>query len=103
MRKMTPRGGNLFSSLIGLQRPLINPALGALPSGGPSLDVEKAQKGIFGSSYRLQTSSQSCCGSKETKQMIKLNELLKKCPPHLKTLTQQFELEQLKKVAFLVH
>ena len=90
---MTPRGGNLFSSLIGLQRPLINPALGALPSGGLSLDVEKAQKGIFGSN----------CGSKETKQMIKLNELLKKCPPHLKTLTQQFELEQLKKVAFLVH
>ena len=42
------RGGNLFSALLGLARPLIKPALGALASAGLSFGPEKVLKKIFG-------------------------------------------------------
>ena len=45
------RGGNLFSALFGLARPLIKPALGALASAGLSFGAEKALKKIFGRGF----------------------------------------------------
>jgi len=42
------RGGNLFSTILGLARPLIKPALGALASAGLSFGAEKVLKKIFG-------------------------------------------------------
>ena len=92
MRKVIPRGGNLFSSSICLARPHIKPSLGALASGGLRFGVEKALKGIFESGY----------GPKETKQNIKLKELLKMCLPHnFKTLTQQYGTGSTQKSGFL--
>jgi len=41
-------GGNLFSAMLGLARPLIKPALGALASAGLSFGGEKVLKKIFG-------------------------------------------------------
>ena len=41
------RGGNLFSAMLGLARPLIKPALGALTSAGLSFGAEKVLKKIF--------------------------------------------------------
>ena len=42
------RGGNLFSAVLGLARPLIKPALGALASAGLSFSAEKdIQKGFW--------------------------------------------------------
>jgi len=38
------RGGNLFSAVLGLARPLIRPALGALASAGLSFSAEKVLK-----------------------------------------------------------
>ena len=38
------RGGNLFSVVLGLARPLIKPALGALASAGLSFGAEKVLK-----------------------------------------------------------
>ena len=38
------RGGNLFSAVLGLARPLIKPALGALVSTGLSFGAEKVLK-----------------------------------------------------------
>ena len=35
------RGGNLFSAVLGLARPLIKPALGALASAGLSIGAER--------------------------------------------------------------
>jgi len=45
------RGGNLFSAMFGLARPLIKPALGALASAGLSFGAEKVLKKIFGKWY----------------------------------------------------
>ena len=42
------RGGNLFSAVLGLARPLIKPALRALASTGFSFGAEKVLKKIFG-------------------------------------------------------
>ena len=42
------RGGSLFSAMVGLARPLIKPALGALASAGLSFGAEKVLKTIFG-------------------------------------------------------
>ena len=42
---------NLFSTVLGLARPLIKPALGALASTGLSFGVEKILKKIFGKGY----------------------------------------------------
>ena len=38
------RGGNLFSAVLGLARPLIKPSLGALASAGLSFGAEKVLK-----------------------------------------------------------
>ena len=38
------RGGSLFSAMLGLARPLIKPALGALASAGLSFGAEKVLK-----------------------------------------------------------
>ena len=45
------RGGNLFSAVLGLARPLIKPALGALASAGLSFGAEKVLKKIFGKGF----------------------------------------------------
>ena len=45
------RGGNLFSAVLGLPRPLIKPALGALASAGLSFGAEKVLKKIFGKGF----------------------------------------------------
>ena len=45
------RGGNLFSALLGLARPLIKPALGALASAGLSFGAKKVLKKIFGNGF----------------------------------------------------
>ena len=45
------RGGNLFSAMFGLARPLIKPALGALASAGLSFGAEKVLKKIFGRGF----------------------------------------------------
>jgi len=49
--KTAQRGGNIFSSLLSLARPLIKPAVKALPSAGLSFGAEKALKKIFGNGY----------------------------------------------------
>ena len=59
------RGGNLFSAMLGLARPLIKPALGALASAGLSFDAEKVLKKIFGRGFgrrksNLTNSSSEC-------------------------------------------
>ena len=45
------RGGNLFSAVLGLARPLIRPALGVLASAGLSFGAEKVLKKIFGKGF----------------------------------------------------
>ena len=45
------RGRNLFSAMLGLARPLIKPALGALASAGLSFSAEKVLKKIFGKGF----------------------------------------------------
>ena len=45
------RGGNLFSAMLGLARPLIKPALGALASAGLSFGAEKVLKKTFGNGF----------------------------------------------------
>ena len=45
------RGGNLFSAVLGLARPLIKPALGALASAVLSFGLEKVLKKIFGKGF----------------------------------------------------
>ena len=45
------RGGTLFSAMLGLARPLIKPALGALASAGLSFGAEKVLKKIFGKGF----------------------------------------------------
>ena len=45
------RGGSLFSAMLGLARPLIKPALGALASADLSFGAEKVLKKIFGKGF----------------------------------------------------
>ena len=45
------RGGSLFSTMLGLARPLIKLALGALASAGLSFGAEKVLKNIFGKGF----------------------------------------------------
>ena len=59
------RGGNLFSAVLGLARPLIKPALGALASAGLSFGAEKVLKKIFGKGF----------GSKEI-ELYKLTQMM---------------------------
>ena len=48
LQNTAQHGGNLFSAMLGLARPLIKPALGALASAGLSIGAEKVLKKIFG-------------------------------------------------------
>ena len=51
LQNTAQRGGNLFSAMLGLARPLIKPALGALASAGLSFGAEKVLKKIFGNGF----------------------------------------------------
>jgi len=51
IQNTTQRGGNLFSAVLGLARPLIKPALGVLASAGLSFGAEKVLKKIFGKGF----------------------------------------------------
>ena len=59
------RGGNLFSAVLGLARPLIRPAPGALASAGLSFGPEKVLKKILGKGF----------GSKEI-ELYKLTQMM---------------------------
>ena len=50
-RNTARRSGNLFCAVLGLARPLIKPALGALASAGLSFFAEKVLKKIFGKGF----------------------------------------------------
>ena len=71
-----PRGGNLFSAVLGLARPLIKPALGALASAGLSFGAEKVLKKIFGKGF----------GPKE----IELYKLVQQMTPTQKQAAEQY-------------
>ena len=45
------RGGSLLSAMLGLAKPLIKPALGALASAGLSFGADKVLKKIFGKGF----------------------------------------------------
>ena len=70
------RGGNLFSALRALARPLAKPALGVLASAGLSFSAEKPLKKMFG----------TVDGPKE----IELYGLVQKITPEQKKLTEQY-------------
>ena len=70
------RGGNLFSAMLGLARPLIKPALGALASAGLSFGAEKVLKKIFGKGF----------GPKE----IELYKLVQRMTPAQKKAAKQY-------------
>ena len=70
------RGGNLFSAMLGLARPLIKPALGALASAGLSFGAEKVLKKVFGKGF----------GPKE----IELYKLVQRMTPDQKKKVEQY-------------
>ena len=70
------RGGSLFSAMLGLARPLIKPALGALASAGLSFGAEKVLKKIFGKGF----------GPKE----IELYKLFQQMTPIQKKAAEQY-------------
>ena len=70
------RGGNLFSAVLGLARPLIKPALGALASAGLSFGAEKVLKKIFRKGF----------GPKE----IQLYKLVQQMTPTQKKAAEQY-------------
>ena len=70
------RGGSLFSAMLGLARPLIKPALGALASAGLSFGAEKVLKKIFGKGF----------GPKE----IELYKLVQQMAPIQKKAAEQY-------------
>ena len=70
------RGGSLFSTMLGLARPLIKPALGALASAGLSFGAEKVLKNIFGKGF----------GPKE----IELYKLVQRMTPTHKKAAEQY-------------
>ena len=70
------RGGSLFSAVLGLARPLIKPALGALASVGLSFGAEKVLKKIFGKGF----------GPKE----IELYKLVQRMTPTQKKAAKQY-------------
>ena len=51
IEKTAQLGGNIFSSLLSLAKPLIKPAVKALASAGLSFVAEKVLKKIFGNGY----------------------------------------------------
>ena len=70
------RGGNLFSAMLGLARPLIKPALGALASAGLSFGSEKVLKKIIGNGF----------GPRE----IELYKLVQQMTPSQKKAAEQY-------------
>ena len=52
IQNIAQRGGSLFSAVLGLARPLIKPALGALASAGLGFGAENVLKKIFGKGFR---------------------------------------------------
>ena len=70
------RGGSLFSAMLGLARPLIKPALGALASAGLSFGAEKVLKKIFGKGF----------GPKE----IELYKLVQQMTPTQRKMAEQY-------------
>jgi len=70
------RGGSLFSAMLGLARPLIKPALGALASAGLGFGAEKVLKKIFGKGF----------GPKE----IELYKLFQQMTPTQKKAAEQY-------------
>ena len=70
------RGGSLFSTMLGLARPLIKPALGALASAGLSFGAEKVLKNIFGKGF----------GPKE----IELYKLVRRMTPTQKKAAERY-------------
>ena len=76
LQNTAQRGGNLFSAMLGLARPLIKPALGALVSTGLSFGAEKVLKKIFGNGF----------GPKE----IELYKLVQRMTPSQKKLAEQY-------------
>ena len=70
------RGGSLFSAMLGLARPLIKPALGALASAGLSFGAEKVLNKIFGKGF----------GPKE----IELYKLVQRMTPTQKKAAEQY-------------
>ena len=51
IEKTAQRGSSIFSTLLGLAKPLTKPAVKALASAGLSFGAEKALKKIFGNGY----------------------------------------------------
>ena len=51
LQNTAQHGVNLFSAILGLAKPLIKPALGALASAGLSFGAEKVLKKIFGNGF----------------------------------------------------
>ena len=70
------RGGSLFSAMLGLARPFIRPALGALASAGLSFGAQKVLKKIFGKGF----------GPKE----IELYKLVQRMTPTQKKAAEQY-------------
>ena len=76
IRNTAQRGGSLFSAMLGLTRPLIKPALGALASAGLSFGAEKVLKKIFRNGF----------GPKE----IELYKLVQRMTPTQKKEAEQY-------------
>ena len=76
LQKTAQSGGNLFSAMLGLAKPLIKPALGALASAGLSFGAEKVLKKIFGNGF----------GPRE----IELYKLVQRMTPTQKKAAEQF-------------
>jgi len=70
------RGGSLLSAMLGLAKPLIKPALGALASAGLSFGADKVLKKIFGKGF----------GPKE----IELYKLVQRMTPTQKKAAEQY-------------
>ena len=76
LQNTAQRGGNLFSAMLGLAKPLIKPALGALASAGLSFGAEKVLKKIFGNGF----------GPRE----IELYKLVQRMTPAQKKAAEQY-------------
>ena len=76
IRKAISEGGNLFSTLFSLAKPLIAPVAKALGTAGLTFGAEKALKGIFGSGIPPQA--------------YEMYELFKKLTPYEKNFVQNY-------------
>ena len=76
LQNTAQRDGRLFSAMVGLAKPLIKPALGALASAGLSFGAEKVLKKLFGKGF----------GPKE----IELYKLVQRMTPTQKKAAEQY-------------